>query len=105
MTFRIDRRTFLATTGGVLAATAAGSTFGVAPPSKSHGLVVGETEGVKAGMAVLADGGNAVDAIVAAALVAGVVSVPKCGIGGYGGHMTLGLPNGKISSIDFNSEA
>jgi gamma-glutamyltranspeptidase/glutathione hydrolase len=56
-------------------------------------------------MRVLADGGNAIDAIVSAALVAGVVAVSRCGIGGYGGHMTIGLPNGKVTSIDFNSEA
>jgi gamma-glutamyltranspeptidase/glutathione hydrolase len=28
-----------------------------------------------------------------------------CGIGGYGGHMTIGLPDGKVTSIDFNSTA
>ena len=56
-------------------------------------------------MAVLADGGNAVDAVVAASLAAGVVAVSRCGIGGYGGHMTIGLPSGKVTCIDFNSEA
>ena len=66
---------------------------------------MGYPQGAEAGNAVLADGGNAVDAIVAAALVAGVVAVTRCGIGGYGGHMTIGLPSGKVTSIDFNSEA
>ncbi|HEV3142568.1 MAG TPA: gamma-glutamyltransferase, partial [Gemmataceae bacterium] len=47
----------------------------------------------------------AVDAAVTAALVAGVVAVPSCGIGGYGGHMVIGRPDGKVSAIDFNSAA
>ncbi len=53
----------------------------------------------------MTEGGNAVDAAVAAALVAGVVAVSQCGIGGYGGHLVVGLPDGKVSSIDFNSAA
>jgi len=54
-------------------------------------------------MRVLADGGNAVDAIAAAALVAGVVAVSRCA-SRYGGHMTIGLPTGKVTCIDFNSK-
>jgi gamma-glutamyltranspeptidase/glutathione hydrolase len=105
MTPRFDRRSFLATAGGALATAAARQTMGAEQLSKGHGLVVGQPEGSAAGMRVLADGGNAVDAIAAAALVAGVVAVSRCGIGGYGGHMTIGLPTGKVNCIDFNSEA
>jgi gamma-glutamyltranspeptidase/glutathione hydrolase len=62
--------------------------------------------GAAHGEQVLADGGNAVDAIVTAALVSAVVSVHNCGIGGYGGHMTLALDGGKqVISIDFNTTA
>src|SRR5262249_45089399 len=105
MTFRCDRRSFLAITGGALATAAASRASDAKPLSNNHGLVVGYPESNAAGMKVLADGGNAVDAVVAAALVAGVVAVSRCGIGGYGGHMTIGLPNGKVTSIDFNSAA
>src|SRR6516162_3738023 len=70
------------------------------------GCVVGQPQGAQAGLEVLAAGGNAVDAAVAAALVAGVVAVPLCGIGGYGGHMVIALARGKkVTAIDFNSTA
>src|SRR4051812_10214835 len=105
MTHRYHRRSFLTIAGGAIATAAAKQTIGAEQASKGHGLVVGHAEGAEAGMRVLAEGGNAVDAIAAAALVAGVVAVSRCGIGGYGGHMTIGLPNGKVTSIDFNSEA
>ncbi len=105
MTRRFDRRSFLGITGGALTSLAASRIIQAGEASGGHGLVVGHPEAADAGMAVLADGGNAIDAIVAAALVAGVVAVPKCGVGGYGGHMTIGLPSGKLASIDFNSEA
>ena len=57
-------------------------------------------------MEVLAAGGNAVDAAVAAGLAAGVSSVQMCGIGGYGGHLVIALPGGKkVTAIDFNTAA
>jgi gamma-glutamyltranspeptidase/glutathione hydrolase len=102
---RCDRRSFLTAAGGALATIAANQALGREPKAQGRGLVIGFAEAADAGNAVLADGGNAVDAIVAAALVAGVVAVSRCGIGGYGGHMTIGLPNGKVTSIDFNSAA
>ena len=69
-----------------------------------QGVVIGEPTGEKDGMAMLASGGNAVDAIVTAALTAGVVALPSCGIGGYGGHMTIAMADsGEVVSIDFNT--
>ena len=65
--------------------------------------MIGQAEGAEAGNAVLAAGGNAVDAVVAAALVAGVVALPSTGIGGYGGHLVIAQPDGKVFAIDFNS--
>jgi gamma-glutamyltranspeptidase / glutathione hydrolase len=73
--------------------------------TKSPGLVLGQPQGAKAGGEVLAAGGNAVDAAVTAALVAGVVAVPSCGIGGYGGHLVLARPDGQVVAIDFNTAA
>src|SRR4051812_32931116 len=102
---KYNRRSFLAASAGTLIVAAAKQTIGSERASKGHGLVVGDREAAEAGNAVLADGGDAVDAIVAAALVSGVVAVSRCGIGGYGGHMAIGLPTGKVTCIDFNSEA
>jgi gamma-glutamyltranspeptidase/glutathione hydrolase len=97
-----DRRQFLAQTT-VLA------TGGLVAPAHSadrlNGLVNGHLQATEAGAAVLATGGNAVDAAVCAALVAGVVAVPSCGIGGYGGHLVVAKPDGKVTAIDFNTTA
>jgi gamma-glutamyltranspeptidase/glutathione hydrolase len=71
----------------------------------AQGLVTGQPEGARVGMQVLEEGGNAVDAAVAAALTAGVVAVHLCGIGGYGGHMVIARANGETTAIDFNSAA
>jgi gamma-glutamyltranspeptidase/glutathione hydrolase len=76
------------------------------PPPRPRGVVVGQPQAARAGAEVLAAGGNAVDAAVAAALVAGVVAVHQCGIGGYGGHLVIALPGGRnVSAIDFNTAA
>ncbi|HEV3386053.1 MAG TPA: gamma-glutamyltransferase, partial [Gemmata sp.] len=70
-----------------------------------NGMVTGQPQGAEAGKIVLANGGNAVDAAVAAALVAAVVAVPGTGIAGYGGHLVVAKPNGVVSAIDFNTVA
>src|SRR5262249_41398210 len=75
-----------------------------AGPPRSHRLVTGQPQGAAAGMAVLA-GGNAVDAVVATALVAAVVEVAGCGIAGYGGHMGIAPARGRGAATDFNPAA
>lgn len=104
MSRKLNRRLFLAAVGG---AASAAWLHGVrAEDVHEKGLVIGQPEAAAAGNAVLAAGGNAVDAIVTAALVAGVVAVPSTGIGGYGGHAVIaGLPGNKVTAIDFNSAA
>jgi gamma-glutamyltranspeptidase/glutathione hydrolase len=103
----INRREFTACVAG-LATGVAGNRCLAAQETQSAGVVSGEPTAEKAGLKILAEGGNAVDAAVAAAFVAAVVVPHQTGIGGYGGHMTLALNIGdapKITSIDFNSMA
>jgi gamma-glutamyltranspeptidase/glutathione hydrolase len=106
-----DRREVLKLAGGALLGTAAGRPGCAAATDSNHGnnskgIVVGQSEAAQVGSEVLTAGGNAVDAVVAAALVAGVVAVQQCGIGGYGGHMVIARAGGKkVTAIDFNSAA
>jgi gamma-glutamyltranspeptidase/glutathione hydrolase len=102
---RYDRRE-------VLKFAAAGAAAGLgamrlaAEEPRSQGHVEGQPVAAKVGISVLVNGGNAVDAIVAAALTVTVVAPHQTGPGGYGGHMTLALDGGKkITAIDYNSAA
>jgi gamma-glutamyltranspeptidase/glutathione hydrolase len=108
---RLSRRDVLRM-GGVTAAggalAAAGGRLGLpgALAADERGQVTGPPLAAQAGMDVLASGGNAVDAVVAAALVGAVVSINNCGIGGYGGHMVIAPADGQnVTAIDFNSAA
>jgi gamma-glutamyltranspeptidase / glutathione hydrolase len=58
----------------------------------------------EAAIEALRDGGNAVDAAVAAAGVLGVTEPFSCGIGG-GGFMVIRTPDGGITTIDSREEA
>lgn len=75
-------------------------------PAYPHGVVRGEPTADKIGAAVLASGGNAVDAVVAAALAAAVCSPAMTGIGGYGAALMIASADGKtVVAIDANSAA
>ena len=97
------RRDLLRAGGAAVGALVGGCSRDQTSSAREVGVVVGEPTAEAAGLEVLAAGGNAVDAIVAAALTAGVVALPSCGIGGYGGSMTLGFADGRVTSIDFNT--
>jgi gamma-glutamyltranspeptidase/glutathione hydrolase len=60
--------------------------------------------GTAAAIEVLEDGGNAVDAAVAAAAVLGVTEPFSCGIGG-GGFMVIRTAKGKVTTIDGREKA
>jgi gamma-glutamyltranspeptidase/glutathione hydrolase len=76
------------------------------PTRKVAGWVVGQKQASEVGAAVLANGGNAVDAAVAAALAAAVTALADVGVGGYGGHAVVALDGGRtVAAIDFNSAA
>ncbi len=102
-----SRRDALKLAAGTMLVTGALSrSVAAAPPDAGRGLVVGDVHAAKAGMEVLAEEGNAVDATVAAGLAAAVSAVQQCGIGGYGGHLLIALANGKkVTAIDFNTAA
>lgn len=74
--------------------------------ASSPGVVVGQPGAEQFGDQVLADGGNAFDAIVAAALAGAVMNPHQTGIGGYCMYGTFAVDGGKrIVCIDANSTA
>jgi len=63
-----------------------------------------DIDGTNAAIQALKDGGNAVDAAVAAAGVLGVTEPYSCGIGG-GGFMVIRTASGKVTAIDGREES
>ena len=101
----ISRRRFLAQTGGAVAASlTSGWVHADLRPASEIGYVVGEpvVEGI--GAKILADGGNAVDALIATALAGAITQPHQTGIGGYGAAGIFAMDGGKrIAAIDANS--
>lgn len=103
---RLSRRDFLKLGGTVTLGSLAVPQLFAAEVGGSQGLIVGESTGEKVGLRVLEDGGNAVDAVVAAALTAAVAAPHQTGIGGYGMSAVVALDCGqRIVAIDGNSAA
>ncbi|MBI3925272.1 MAG: gamma-glutamyltransferase [Armatimonadetes bacterium] len=70
-----------------------------------HGMVsAGEILAAQAGLEVLRDGGNAVDAAVTTAF-AMAVTLPQAGNVGGGGFMVIRTPEGKVVALDFRETA
>lgn len=108
MNRKYTRREMLTRTGAVLAMGLSVPACVTTRTSRTRGLgaISGEVTSVVEGKKVLDSGGNAIDAIVTAALTSCAATPSRCGIGGYGGHMTIALAGSrKVVSIDFNSTA
>jgi gamma-glutamyltranspeptidase/glutathione hydrolase len=71
-----------------------------------HAMVVSESApAAEAGLAILRQGGNAIDAATATALAVGVTNPASCGIGG-GGFMLIYLAKeGKFYALDYRETA
>jgi len=72
------------------------------PDLPTQMIVTAQPEASEAGARVLMRGGNAVDAAMAAALVAGVVDPQMCGIAGFGSCQILDPATGRHEVIDFH---
>ncbi|MFO1438404.1 MAG: gamma-glutamyltransferase [Verrucomicrobiaceae bacterium] len=100
----LSRRRFLAQTGVMLAASS--WVRADLRPASENGYVVGEpvVEGI--GAKILADGGNAVDALIATALAGAITQPHQTGIGGYATHGMFAMEGGKrIAALDANTMA
>jgi gamma-glutamyltranspeptidase/glutathione hydrolase len=106
MNKRISRREMLITSAQIAGVAALGGACATERHASSpqRGILFGDAQSAKAAEQIFASGGNAVDAAVAAAFVAGVGSPSKCGIGGYGGSAMI-AQGGSVYCIDFNSVA
>jgi gamma-glutamyltranspeptidase / glutathione hydrolase len=73
--------------------------------SGTAGVIATESPAAaRAGRAVLARGGNAIDAAVTTVFALGVARPQSCGIGG-GGFMVYRSPDGKVRALDFREIA
>src|SRR3954447_16035742 len=73
--------------------------------SGTAGVVATESPAAaRAGRAVLARGGNAIDAAVTTVFALGAARPQSCGIGG-GGFMVYRSPDGRVRALDFRETA
>ena len=74
------------------------------PDQPTQMIVCAQPEAAEAGARVLMRGGNAVDAAMACALVAGVVDPQMCGIAGFGSCQIYDPDTGRHEVIDFHGK-
>ncbi|MGE0761124.1 MAG: gamma-glutamyltransferase family protein [Pirellulaceae bacterium] len=103
----ISRRRFVGSAGAFFAAGAVErfDSRRAAAAERDGGYVVGELTAERVGLQVLAEGGNAVDAMVAAALAAAIAAPASTGIGGYGLSAVVAMAGQKIVAVDANTTA
>jgi len=104
----MNRRRFIAQSCGLIAASFATSSWVRAElrPASQIGYVVGEpvVEGI--GAKILADGGNAVDALIATALAGAITQPHQTGVGGYASQGMFAMDGGRrIAALDANTVA
>jgi gamma-glutamyltranspeptidase/glutathione hydrolase len=102
-----SRRRFIAQSAGFVAAgfTPSWARADLRPTSEI-GYVIGEpvVEGI--GAKILADGGNAVDALIATALAGAITQPHQTGVGGYATQGMFAMDGGKrIAALDANTIA
>src|SRR5262250_595901 len=74
--------------------------------SGRHGMVAAEHQlASEAGVRILRQGGNAVDAAVATSLAVGVVNPTSCGIGGGGFMLIFERATGGVYALDYRETA
>ena len=108
---RINRRRILKLSAGFVVANGLSTLLGAISRAKGtrdteRGILVGEPTSEKVAIEVFANGGNAIDAIVAGALAATVAAPHQTGIGGYGASGMIAFDGGKqVFALDANSMA
>lgn len=75
-------------------------------PATYPGIILGEENGAFIGNAILANGGNVIDGLVAAALGCCAATPSRCGLAGYGGHLIFyNAKLKRVECVDFNTMA